>query len=261
MRVAYCTPYGGVHHPEHTRRKQIVQSHCLQHTFVSVEIDLYIVSKARNSIVSSIPPDVDVAWFVDSDILLPPNAGELLEWITKKRVVSGLYFARQPPHLPQAYNRAGPGPANFAFLPVINIPPEPFKCDAVGAGCLLVQASVFRELEEYHQKWVTTVAEWTDRWLESRQFDEETSAVERALKLGMSLGPHFEFLERVGEDFYFCEQLRYFLGMQPLVVPSVECQHVGYQYITRQMFEGAAATGGVQFISGSPGRKESGELG
>lgn len=240
MHIVYATPTGGTTRAAHHRSKAIVQAGCSQHTFTYVEVDLLIVSKARNDLLAAIPPDADVVWFVDSDIILPPHAGVLLDYLEQNPVVSGLYFSRQPPHLPQVYNRCQPGLTNFAFLPLITIPEQPFLADTVGAGCLLVQMDTIRELAKKHRAWQMEVLEWTEA-------EQLPAAVERAIGFGAQTCPFFEFFEQVGEDFYFCMQLQHFLGIRPLVVPAVECIHEGIAPITREHFNACLNAGQVAY--------------
>jgi len=256
MFVVFATPFGKPATPDHYRGKSIVQAASLSHTFSYAEADLMIVSKARNSLVEVLPPDADVVWFVDADIILPQGAEVLLEYVQHPTspVVSGLYFSRQAPHMPQVYNRAQPGPTNFAFLPVITIPDKPFHADAVGAGCLVMQMDVLRCMAEEHAKWQAQVKKWSKRWLAQRTRRGSdlrvTMAVQRALELGTSLTAHWEFLEVCGEDFYFCEQLRQYLDVRPLVVPSVECAHEITTHVTRDTFQ--RAIGGGLHYTGLP---------
>jgi len=240
MYIVFATPTGGTVRATHHRSKAQVQATCLQHTFSHAEVDLLIVSKARNALISALPPDADLVWFVDSDTILPPNAAELLTYIDKYPVVSGLYFARQPPHLPQVYNRVQPGTTNFAFLPLISIPDKPILADAVGAGCLLVRTEVLRELAEKHKAWQEEVREWLGTC-------DAPEAIRRAAGFGAQMWPYFEFLEQVGEDFYFCMQLQHFLGIRPLVVPSVQCIQESVALIGRQHFEAGLKAGQVNY--------------
>lgn len=230
MKVAFCTPFGKPASPSHYRQKAIAQSKRLQDTFHLVEVEMMVVSKARNALLTAIPPDMDVAWFVDADIRLPDNAHTLLDLIEDHPVVSGLYFSRWPPHYPVVYNRAGAGDTTFAYFPFVNLPDKPFYADGVGAGCLLVRTWVFRKIAEEYDKWQAEVQEW-------KESHSMPPRVERAFNLGLGLDPYFEFLESVGEDLYFCEQLRYFLNMRPLVDPRVACEHEQTVPITRAHFE------------------------
>ena len=218
MLVAFCTPYGGAASPAHFRAKAIVQNNCPGHKFLNAEVDLLIVSKARNQLVKAIPATVDVLWFVDSDVLLPPNAGELLDYLSTSPVVSGVYYGRRPPHLPQVYNRASPEDVAQAFLPVVTVPTTPFTADAVGAGCLVVKREIIGQIEEAHQK----ALEQARHVLETKKFPPD---VRRLFTMAARLAPCFEFLEAIGEDFYFCAQLTHYLGIRPLVIPSVKCYH------------------------------------
>jgi len=256
MLVVFATPFGRPASPDHYRGKAVVQAASLSHTFTNAEADLMIVSKARNALIDVLPSEADVVWFVDADITLPVGAEVLLDYVQQPTspVVSGLYFGRYPPHLPQVYNRAQPGPANFAFLPLVTIPDKPFYADAVGAGCLLVRMDVLRCLTEEHTKWQNTVRKWGRSLMKRRDRRgsnrKVTLAVERALALGTALTPHWEFLEACGEDFYFCEQLRHYLGVRPLVVPSVECAHETVRQVTRADFQAAlGGSGGLQYVS------------
>jgi len=251
MHIVFCTPYGATATPEHYRRKAMVQAGMALHTFSYVEIDMHIVSKARSIIVQATPPGADVLWFVDSDVLLPPNAPELLTGLEHSPVVSGVYFSRRHPYLPQVYNRVSAEIDNFSYLPVVSLPQEPFFADAVGAGCLLVRRSVFEDLTKEHKEWRDTVHKWTKRWLKRRKENSETMAVLRALLLGSALTPHFEFLDTVGEDFWFCDQLRFFLGIRPWVMPQVMCEHEAIRPVTVADYHAALNAGQIQYVSES----------
>jgi len=242
MNVALCTPTGGWVRAPHYRAKAILQSLRPTDRFTHAEVDLLIVSKARNELVACLPEDCDVAWFVDSDVILPNNAGILLDYIQDYPIVSGVYHARSAPFLPQVYNRAAPGLANFAFLPVVNMPEQPFLADAVGAGCLLVQVSALRELG---QACADAKAE-VSKWIEA-QGEELPLEVQRAVERGNMLYPYFEFLESCGEDFYFCLQMAHYLGMRPYVVPEVDCAHETVSLITSEHYKAALASGAVNY--------------
>lgn len=250
MFIAFGTPFGGSASPAHYRHRAIVQASRLSDTFVSIEIDLAIVSKARNEIVEALPPNVDALWFVDSDILLPNNAGQLLDYLSDETpVVSGLYFSRKPPHLPQVYFHATSDPYSFSYLPVIQIPPRPFFADATGAGCLIVRTDVLRELADRHQEAAAKAKEWLNSCeaFKSEALGPTEEAAKHFLQMGLRLGAHFEFLQGVGEDFYFCNQLYRYLGIRPLVVPEVECGHEATVSITRAHFQASMGQGPVQY--------------
>lgn len=245
MHIVLATPTGGWVRAPHYRCKAIMQAQCSGHRFTHAEVDLLIVSKARNDLIKVLPEDADAIWFIDSDVLLPTNAPLLIDHLKDHPVVSGLYFGRTPPNLPQVYNRATPGHANFAFLPVIDIPAEPFMADAVGAGCLLIQTQVLRDIADKHKAWQDEVRAELDRV-------DFLSSLRRAAELGASLSPHFEFLEAVGEDFYFCMQLQHYLGIRPLVVPAVECPHETIVPLGRAQFEANLGAGLVSYNATFP---------
>ena len=80
------------------------------------------------------------------------------------------------------------------------------------------------------------------------ELDAAGAYTKKAIHYAMSLGPWFEFLGHVGEDFYFCEQLAE-IGIRPLLVPSVKCQHIGQVAYGIEHFNQAKANGIVQEAS------------
>jgi len=233
MRICWCTPYGMFFDtPESARRKDYVQSTMLEHMFLKSEIDMNVVSLARNTIVETVLADesIDVLWWVDSDILLPDNASELLQYVTDEcPVVSGLYISRRFPYFPQAYFKATHHErGNHPYIPLVDIPIAPTHVDAVGAGFMMVKRSVFIELAEQYDQDTAILQTYLDEV-------KPPGGVVRALHLAQSLKPWFEFLGRVGEDFYFCEQLAR-IGITPLLVPNVVAKHVGPQEIGLEQF-------------------------
>ena len=234
MKIALLTPFGHYNTvPRHQRHVSAMQASMREHTFVHVEVDMNVVHKARNMLVDMIPDDVDVAWWVDSDVLLPANAPLLMHYLSDKSpVVSGLYVSRNGPNLPQAYTLASN--SGHAYLPIVNIPNEPTYVDAVGLGCLVMYTKVFLDLSVAWQKRLRVMNTWLKR---------QTSCPDlEMVSLAMGLSPYFEFLNKVGEDFYFCERLRD-IGIRPLLVPEVSCTHVGYADFTRDHYEANLAQG------------------
>jgi GT2 family glycosyltransferase len=109
---------------------------------------LYALSKtvgidvARNEIIEKAPADADYVLFLDSDVLVPPDA--VLKLMSHgKDIVSGLYFSSNPPFYPHAYKSDGKGKYDHIF----DYPKDSLlEVDAVGAGALLVRKAVFDKI-------------------------------------------------------------------------------------------------------------------
>jgi len=249
MKIALATPYGAhLEHPDVSMRMANMQSSLLQHQFVHTTIAMHIVSLARHKLVEmALEHDADVVWFVDSDVLLPPNASILVDHIEAGvPVVSGLYVQRHPPFIPQAYFVAATEVGIHNYMPMIDVPSEPTYVDAVGAGCLLVRTDVFRTLREHHEERRTALREARDRILsgKARLPIRLKGVTDAAVHDALALGPWFEFLAGVGEDFYFCEKLRG-IGIRPMLEPNVSCGHIGQQAFDISHFRHAANQGFV----------------
>ena len=105
--VGLCTPNWGLIAPDFYQSVLGMQNQFRQHQFLHVEIGMQIVGKARNDLVkTALGANVDVIWFIDSDVLVPLNSGILIDQALKLGIVSGLYFGRRPPYTPQLYQRA-----------------------------------------------------------------------------------------------------------------------------------------------------------
>lgn len=236
MLIAVATPYGAhLEHPEVMRRVEFLKSRMLNCKFVTAEISMHIVSLARTKLVEQcLVAGADAIFFVDSDVLIPENAYILFDHLSDEHpVVSGLYVHRHPPHLPQAYVRAtNHVNGKHPYLPVVNVGDTPRSVDGVGAGCLLVRSDVFGKLKDRHEAYLQTIVgvEYGD------------SGLAEAVHYASSLGPWFEFLGNVGEDFYFCEQLSK-IGIRPWLVPEVQCQHIGQVAFGIEHFTAALAQG------------------
>jgi hypothetical protein len=215
----------------------IAQASMLQHSFMHAEIDMNVVSLARNNIVESLHSDIDVTFWVDSDVVIPPNSGELLNYLTDETpVVSGIYVSRRFPYFPQVYTKATVHKdGDHPYLPVLDIPDRPTLYDAVGAGFMMVKRWVFDKLAENSKRRDDNIKNWLAKY-RGAQDTEQFIEVERALHLAMSLRPWFEFLGKVGEDFYFCERLAE-IGIRPLVVPTVWARHIGRMEFGQEHYE------------------------
>lgn len=243
IKVGIAIPHGGRVSP-HLYRNVFKLQNALQttHEFLYVDIELASVSKARNLMVEAcLDAGVDLIHFIDDDVLIPDEATNLYKHNTP--IVAGLYMARQFPNTPQMYqcspNKDTPG----MYVPVLDYSPGTLQeVDAVGAGCLLVQAEVFRDLR---RKWdarkvaalisADDVANTYAPWAETNWFAH----------MGMKLSPWFEFLDILGEDFYFCERARE-AGYRIFCDTSVRCIHLGELGYSEAHFLDARARGLIQ---------------
>jgi hypothetical protein len=242
MKIAICTPYMDAMLPDVGRAISRLESRLLQFQVVHIEIDMNVVSLARHSIAASIPQDVDLVWWIDSDVVLPENAVELLNYVQEYPLVSGLYVSRRPPFLPQAYNLAGVVHGKHPYLPLVSIPDKPTQVDAVGAGCLLMARSLLTSMQQAHNSYLAQLGELETKLLGGLTQTEQV-ILRQCMHYAQALGPWFEFLGGVGEDFYFCEQATRYCGVRPLLVPSVACTHIGRMPVGLQHFKASSATG------------------
>lgn len=103
------------------------------------------VDSNRNAIAGSFvrKSKADWIWWMDADTISPQGAIKRL-LATGKKLVSGLYFLKAPPHAPVAYTRN----ANGNYTPLMGWNRgEIVQADMVGMGCCLMHRSVLEEYE------------------------------------------------------------------------------------------------------------------
>ena len=148
---------------------------------------------------------------IDSDVLLPVNAVPLMiEWAEKFKIpfLSGLYWAKKPgPPMPAAWIKTGEKPEEnkIEFMPADlskQIGTQAIvPVDVVGAGCMLIDADVFKKLDESDPK--KPYFQW-------------------------GLGRHDKDgkpLRQMSEDFYFCMRCVEELDIHPHVATAIQCDH------------------------------------
>lgn len=236
--VAICIPHGGLVSPEFYRRLQTVQGQRLQDRFFYMEVDLAIVSKARTILTreSLSRTTAEVLWFVDDDVHLPSDAGVLIDNCLDLGVVSGLYFNRHSPFTPQIYRVADNVPDDDAgkYLHVHDYGEGLIQIDACGAGCLAVHRDVVNAMETYHNEKLEKNIERVSNFIEE---DDEVgkAALQWLTRYVEKMSPWWEFLDKRGEDFYFCERAKD-AGYQVWANVDVKCDHVGNVPIGEQHF-------------------------
>lgn len=154
----------------------------------------------RTALTLADPPiTVDGMFWVDDDIVLPPDAlMKLLEH--NQPIVSGLYFARKQPHTPQMYRLAEGH--DDKYWPILDWQKgETIEVDAAGFGCMWTS---FEVLENIQRK--PGFKEW------------------------------FKFDWPRGEDFYFCRMAKE-CGYKVLVDTSVRCGHMSSVMVDERIFD------------------------
>lgn len=238
IKVAVAVPHGGAVHPQLYRAIFHMQNELgSEYEFSYCEVDMASVAKARNMMVEAcLVSGVDFIHFVDDDVLVPPNT----HWLYQHNadIVSGLYMARQSPHTPQMYTKAVESENAGKYWPVLDYPEGWIgEVDAAGAGCLLVKSTVFKALQEHWDKQRRMCADWI---VGDRCYTDDS--LKYFSNLGMRLSPWFEFLDAVGEDFYFCERARE-AGFRVLVDTRVKCEHLTWVPVGEAHYKDARERG------------------
>ncbi len=186
-----------------------------------------IVGKARNVLVGEVltKTDAEVLWFIDQDVLVPPNAGVMIDEALKYDIVSGLYFNRHSPYTPQMYRLSPFAGEEGMYESLIDYPPAGMlKADAVGAGCMVVKRTVLEKMQARHIAQTNGVKKRLRASVNGSPKAQRD--LEWLLKYADGLSPWFEFLDQKGEDFYFCERAAE-SGYMVWVNLDVKCEHLG----------------------------------
>ena len=130
-------------------------------------------------------------FFIDDDVLLPPNTCARL-MAHNKDVVSGVYFRRHEPLVPVMLKDTPEGTRWITGLP----PNSLAEVDLVGAGCLLIKTSLLRQMGSHPFEWRC------DRW----DLPEK---------------------ERLSEDFSFCRRVRREFDRKIFVDTTILAPHIG----------------------------------
>jgi len=151
---------------------------------------LYVetIKSIDQGIEKSLDYGVDYIFFLDSDVIAPPNAIQILMQAYYP-FVSGIYYKRvNKPHL-NLYMKKG-----NEFKPVESVKGgRYFFADGVGLGISLIESWVFKKLSKPWFLW-----------------------------------EHYRVNKnRLSEDLYFCNKVYEELGIKPLVDLFVRARHVG----------------------------------
>lgn len=160
-----------------------------------------LLSNARNQVVQAfLETSCDWLWFLDDDMVFEPQALEqivALADVEERPFIGSLYFgggrsAIIRPHIFTVFRDEN---GNYATEVRLDFPTDqPFQCDAVGAGSILVHRRVF---EAVHEKWSPHTAQpWfaeTEHGM--RPFGEDVTFCLRARGCGIPIwvDPRIEF--------------------------------------------------------------------
>jgi hypothetical protein len=166
-------------------------------------------------------------FFLDSDVIPPRDCVPQLIALSQqqnKPVVSGLYWAKKHEEIPMpcAWVKIGYDPAkNQNVYKSIENEIKQYldknalvEVDVVGAGCLLIKADIFKQLE------VSNPNKPFFEWGLTRK-DENTGKP----------------LLQLSEDFYFCERLKE-IGVKPHLATAVKCDHLTFPTGKKRALDG-----------------------
>ncbi|NIM46670.1 MAG: hypothetical protein GTN40_00725 [Candidatus Aenigmarchaeota archaeon] len=149
---------------------------------------------ARNELVEkALLENPDYLWFIDSDMLIPPNTLDNL-FAKDKDIISALYFQRKPPYRPVVCMKNKEGKYKLLDFVKLNALHE---VDIVGFGCVLVKKEVFEKLKE---RGYNTFFEFKNI--------------------------HTDIVEQLNEDMTFCENAKK-EGFKVFLDTSIVCKHIG----------------------------------
>ncbi len=145
-----------------------------------------LVDRARNLLIEKMlehPLEPTHLFFLDADIV--PSQDTLSRLLAHDvSIASGLYRRRLPPYEPMAFVKRPPprspsllrrGKGEVYYRPISVKGPRLRRVDAVGAGCLLINRSVFERMKG---PWFTSA------WTPKGHLSEDFSFCEKARKVG-----------------------------------------------------------------------------
>jgi hypothetical protein len=130
-------------------------------------------------------------WFIDDDVIVPPDAYEILR-SNNLDVVSGLYYRRNEPIVPVAIVKKPEGGTTWLSSWTLG---QIIRVYYAGAGCMLIRRRVFEVMPPPWFEWMC----------------DRNEAPEG---------------ERTSEDFTFCRKLEKH-GFQTFLDTRVQCLHCG----------------------------------
>jgi hypothetical protein len=162
-------------------------------------------------------------FFLDSDVMLPPDAIEKL-LNANLPIVNGMYVSKKKPgegFLWDLWIRVRDAVGEKGLTQVISWGNERYvRADVVGAGCMLVHRSVFEKIQEKYPK---------IPWF----FFANGRKLVDFFDVKLLPDP---FMVAVSEDFWFC-LLAKAAGFDIIVDTSVKCGHIGTMELNEKLME------------------------
>lgn len=172
-------------------------------SFELIQTETNLVPFARSDLLRlALEYGADKVLFIDSDMEFNPIDITLM-LDANKPIIGGLYVSKFFPMRYHAYNLHDQ--KNYTFVEITKIPDEPFKCDGIGAGFLMIDRKVIEHMSkpEVIQKYGRSFNLWQK---------------ENGLQ--------------VGEDFSFCIRAK-LLGYEVWCDPRVNLGHIGVKKYTK----------------------------
>lgn len=209
-KVAFLCPNSGLIESEAVKYMMAAIASAWKHGIQVEQIGLaerMVIHTARNCLATMfMQTDCEWAFWVDSDMIIPPNTIQRLMNTAKEKnalFATGVYYQRQGEHMAVLWKK-DPVDEKGVPYPYSNkkddmnayrhhaIVPNPdskraFKADVCGFGCVLTHRSMFTTIKK---PWFKTIA------------------------------------DQCSEDFYFCTQAR-MAGIQLWADPSLRIGHIG----------------------------------
>lgn len=163
-----------------------------------------LIYTSRNNLAAeAVKHGMDYVFWLDSDMLFPPDTLEkLLDDIKKQEgdvIMTGMYCRRVAPFHPTVFETLEIVDDVSTWTDYKEIPDGLFEVQGCGFGCVLAPTSVFVDVQA---------------------------------KFGHMFSP----IGDVGEDLSFCWRARQ-CGWKIICDPSIELGHVGHHIITREFWE------------------------
>lgn len=197
----------------------------------------------RNLIVENfLKTDSDWLFWIDADTVIPIGTIERL-LSTKKKFISGLYYAKHQPHNPIAYFSNG---CSYKSINQNNVweRGEILEVDSVGFGCMLTHRSIFEDIKKNYI--VKQIVGSGITLIHKDDISESLPDLEPGLHASILVqkvtDPEFEpkfpyFALEFGrtEDIWFTEKAKR-VGYKVYVDTSIECGHLYPQEVTGKTY-------------------------
>ena len=175
-------------------------------SLLKIDIEGQIVHRARNDIteLALTKPEWDWIWMVDDDMIFEPDvltrAQTTINKYPEVKILTGVYFEKRFPHTPQLYDIALEEEFKGKFWPVLDYrqrvgPGGLITVDSCGAGFLFIHREVIEIVKR----------------------------------------PWFQFVDKLGEDFYFCRKAQT-AGYKIYCNVDMQATHLGVAEINESVF-------------------------